>query len=113
MKTLLLSSVLAKAAGSDDESSSFKALSTVSAIGAGIATRSIIKKLWTKRTGTEPPADPADPSVGWQEALSWAAAAGVAVGVGRVVGRRVAADVWERTTGDDAPATRDLAVEQD
>lgn len=113
MKTLLLSTVLAKAVGSGDESSGFKALSTTSAIGAGIATRALIKKLWTKRTGTEPPSDPADPSVGWREALSWAAAAGVAVGVGRVVGRRVAADVWERATDEPAPATRDLAVDDE
>lgn len=113
VKTLLLSTALAKATGSDDDSSGFKALSTASAIGAGIATRAVLKKVWAKRTGTEPPADPADPSVGWREALSWAASAGVAVGVGRVVGRRLAASAWERTTGDTAPATRDLAVDDE
>lgn len=78
----------------DDQDTTYSALSTAAAIGAGIATRSLLKRVWTDATGEEPPNNPADPSVSWAEALTWAAAAGVAVGVGRVVGRRLAAGAY-------------------
>ena len=89
----------------DQDSSTYRTLSTAAAIGAGIATRSVLKRVWTDTTGEEPPNDPADPSVAWPEALTWAAAAGVAVGVGRVVGRRLAAGAYEKASGNQVTAT--------
>ncbi len=78
-----------------DRGTAYRALSTMAAIGAGILTRKLLSRLWADVTGEEPPDNPADPSVGWRAALTWAAATGVAVGVGRVVGRRLAAGAWE------------------
>lgn len=90
---------------SDDQDSTYRALSTTAAIGAGIVTRSLLKRVWTDTTGEQPPNDPSDPSVAWSEALTWAAAAGVAVGVGRVVGRRLAAGAYQKVSGKQASAT--------
>lgn len=110
MKKLLIALGLAKVGTSDDDQgSAYGAMSTVAAIGAGIATRKVITSLWTRTTGNEPPNDPADPTVAWKEALAWAAATGVGVGVARVVGRRVAADVWEKRSGKPAPAERETS----
>ena len=69
---------------------------TAAAIGAGVATRTLITKAWTASTGEEPPNDPTAPGVSWQQALTWAAATGVGVGVGRVVGRRFAAKAFDK-----------------
>ena len=88
----------------DDQDTAYSALSTVAAIGAGIATRKVLTRMWTDATGREPPNDPTDPGVGWREALSWAASAGVAVGVGRVVGRRLAAGAYEKASGKQVTA---------
>lgn len=83
----------------DDHGTAFRALSTAAAIGAGIVTRNVLARVWSNATGEEPPNNPADPSVGWQQALTWAAATGVAVGVGRVVGRRLAAGAYTKAVG--------------
>ena len=88
----------------DDQDSTHRTMSTAAAIGAGIVTRNVLKRVWTDTTGQEPPNDPSDPSVGWPEALTWAAAAGVAVGVGRVVGRRLAASAYQKVSGEQAAA---------
>lgn len=88
-----------------DTDTLYSALSTVAAIGAGVLTRNLMTRVWTDTTGQEPPRDPSDPAVGWQEALTWAAAAGVAVGVGRVVGRRLAAGAYEKASGKQVTAT--------
>lgn len=69
--------------------------SALAAVAAGVVTRKLLTSVWTSVTGREPPKNPADPAVDWQEALTWAAATGVGVGVGRVVARRVAADVFD------------------
>ena len=61
---------------------------TAAAIGAGVATRKVCKKLWTKWRGEEPPVNPADSQVSWSDALIWAASVGAAVGVARVLSRR-------------------------
>ena len=104
MNPLLLTAGTALLSSKDGtKDTAFNALSTISAIGAGILTRSLVTKAWTKKTGQEPPNDPTAEDVSWKDAVSWAAAAGVAVGVGRVVGRRLAADIWARGTDEDDP----------
>lgn len=88
----------------DEQGTAYRAVSTAAAIGAGVLVRSLVKRVWTNATGAEPPNDPADPTVGWREALSWAVATGVAVGVGRVVGRRLAGGAWVKASGKPAPS---------
>lgn len=66
---------------------------TVAAIGAAVATRSLMKSLFQRITGREAPEDPSDASVDWSEAITWTVAASVGAGMARLVGRRVTAKV--------------------
>ena len=72
-------------------------------IATGVVTRKIsmvlLDKIWRKTKKTEPPADPASPGTPWAEALAWAAASGVAVGVARLVTTKGAATAKLKLTG--------------
>ena len=72
-------------------------------IVTGVVTRKISMKaldqVWRKAKKTEPPADPASPGTPWAEALTWAAASGVAVGVSRLVATKAAATAKMKLTG--------------
>lgn len=77
--------------------------STLAGVGAGIATRKLITRAWTARTGQPPPSNPADPSVAWPQALAWSAGLGVGVGVARTLAQRGAARAWVQATGTTPP----------
>ena len=72
-------------------------------IATGVVTRKIsmavLDKVWRKTKKTEPPSDPASPGTPWTEALIWAAASGVAVGVSRLVTTKGAATAKMKLTG--------------
>ena len=72
-------------------------------IATGIVVRKIsmqvLDKVWRKTKRTEPPADPASPGTPWLEALTWAAASGVAVGVSRLVTTKGVATAKMKLTG--------------
>ena len=105
MQKLLLTTAFAALTQSDTVRDTAQSVATtVAAIGAGVATRSLLTKAWEQATGEEPPNDPTDPGVTWQQAVTWAAAAGVGVGVGRVVGRRLAAGAFEKSNHKQASA---------
>ena len=61
-------------------------------IGTGIVVRKVTDKAlsgaWRKTKHSEPPADPGAPGTPWAEALSWAAASGVAMSVARLLATR-------------------------
>ena len=67
-------------------------------IAGGLIARQAMTEIWerssTKRA--DPPLTPGDPGVGWRPALTWAVASGVAAGLGRLAGRRMAAGAVER-----------------
>ena len=73
----------------------------------GIATGVVVRKVsdkalsavWKKTKHTEPPADPASPGTPWSEALSWAAASGVAMAVARLLATRGTATAKMKMTG--------------
>jgi hypothetical protein len=72
-------------------------------IVTGIVVRKVsmqlLDKVWRKTKRTEPPADPASPGTPWLEALLWAAASGIAVGVGRLVTTKGVATAKQKLTG--------------
>lgn len=72
----------------------------LSAFAAGVVTRKVLELTWTKTTGNKPPESPESPDVALREAILWAVATGVAVGVARLVVTREAAKAWRRATGD-------------
>ena len=72
-------------------------------IATGIVVRKVsmqlLDKVWRKTKHTEPPADPASPGTPWLEALTWAAASGVAVGVSRLITTKGVATAKLKLTG--------------
>jgi hypothetical protein len=57
-------------------------------VAAGTLVRSALGKLWERGAKRPPPRNPAAHGVSWGEALAWASAVGVAVGITRVITRR-------------------------
>lgn len=72
-------------------------------IGTGIAVRKIsekgLAKLWQRTKHSDPPADPASPGTPWPEALAYAVASGVVIGVARLVATKGAATAKVKLTG--------------
>ena len=77
--------------------------SKVVGIGTGIVARKVSDKAltaaWRKTKNAEPPADPAAPGTPWADALSWAAASGVAMAVARLLATRGTATAKMKVTG--------------
>lgn len=65
-------------------------LTTGAVIGAGVGARKLTEKLWKRATGGEPPKDPTDSDTKWSEAIAWTLVVAVAVGLARLVARRLA-----------------------
>jgi hypothetical protein len=72
-------------------------------IGTGIAVRKVsekvLAKVWMRTKHSAPPADPASPGTPWPEALSYAVASGVAIGVARLIATKGAATAKVKLTG--------------
>ncbi len=81
--------------------------------GAGVAaaalTRKALTAAWRGTKHADPPANPANPSTSWGEAIGWATATGVALGVARLVAQRGAAAGWEKATGELPPGLEKVA----
>jgi uncharacterized protein (DUF2236 family) len=76
-------------------------MSALAAVAATILARASLGRLW-RVTGHEPSESPFEASL--PEALTWAAAAGAAVGVARVLAKRATAAGFERVTGESPEA---------
>jgi hypothetical protein len=72
-------------------------------IGAGVmatkVARTVLDKGWEKTKGGEPPRNPAVPGVQWSEAITWAVASGVAVGLAKLLATKGTANAWTKATG--------------
>ena len=95
--------LLARSDADDGRQTMWNVWSTLAGVGAGMLTRTLITRAWTSRTGTAPPANPADPAVTWGQALGWSVGLGVGVGVARTVAQRGAARAWTQATGTPPP----------
>lgn len=67
------------------------AVSGLSAAAAAFGTRSLLRRVWNKTTGEDPPMNPADSNTAWTEAVVWTIAASVVAGLSRLTARRTAA----------------------
>ena len=80
-------------------SKAYSAFGLAATIGAGILARKVMTATWKVSTGKQPPSNPEHPDVSFGEAVAWAAASGVAVGLARMLASRKAADYYRRSTG--------------
>jgi hypothetical protein len=67
-----------------------------------IVAQKAVRGAWKLATGDEPP-DPNDPATPLSEALTWALAGGIGIGVTQMLVNRFAANHWERLMGIPAP----------
>lgn len=66
---------------------------------ATIVARKAMNTSWKVATGRKPPVNAAHPDVSMGEAVAWATASGVAIGLARMLASRKAADYYRRSTG--------------
>src|SRR3954468_11524282 len=88
----------------------WRVLGLVSGLAAAAVTRKVLETAWRKTRGGEPPRNPAPPGTTWTEAVSWAAASGLAVAVARLVSARGAAATWHKATGTLPPGVEEVGA---
>lgn len=69
---------------------------TGTAVLTGVAARQSIKKAFSQNL-FEPPVNPDQADIEWRQALVWGAASGMAVGMARIVGWKMASAGMRRT----------------
>jgi hypothetical protein len=79
-------------------------------LGATMAARKAMTATWKLSTGKQPPSNPEHPDVSMGEAVAWAMASGVAVGLARMLATRKAADYSRRSTGHLPANLQDVKV---
>jgi Protein of unknown function (DUF4235) len=80
----------------------WRLVSTGSGMLCGLLARKLLRAGYSAIRGDAAAASPFDPTnsrFSWPDALLWAAAAGVGLGVARVVSARLAIFGWEAATG--------------
>jgi len=84
----------------------WKVVSTVTGMVAALLARKVIRAAYrvvSNETDPATPFDPADARFSWADALLWAAAAGIGLGIAKVVSARVASLGWKVATGTPPP----------
>ncbi len=84
----------------------WKLVSTGSGLLCGLLARKLLRAGYVavrKDAAVASPFDPTNARFSWPNALLWAAAAGVGLGIARVVSARVAVIGWEAATGTAPP----------
>ena len=91
-------------------SKAYTLLGLAATVAATIAARKAMTATWKLSTGKQPPSNPEHPDVSMGEALAWAVASGVAVGVARMLATRKAAEYYRRSTGHLPSNLEDVTV---
>ena len=89
-----------------DEDQVWNGVASGAAIGAVMATKPLVERVWKLVARREAPGNPAHRDVSWGEALAWALLTGALVGVIRLLAQRAAASAWATATGDYPEALR-------
>ncbi len=69
----------------------------------GLVTQRALEAMWKVLRGSTPPKVAADRRSSWADALSWAVATGIGVGVARLLALRSAAVLWEAAVHEPPP----------
>ena len=88
----------------------WKVVGVLTGLIATMVTRKVLDKTWAKTKGGDPPRNPAVRSTTWIEALTWAAASGIAVAIARLLTARGAAAAWEKSTGQLPPGVEEVGA---
>lgn len=80
--------------------STWEMIGTGAAAVAAVTARRTLTAGWEKGTGTKPPANPADPTTEWRQAVLWAVLTGAVIGLVRMLATRQAAVLAKRYSGD-------------
>lgn len=89
--------------GQTMEKSMWKLVTMGTAVLAGVMVRRLLVMSWRRTKHADPPSDPFQPGSSMAEAMSWAAATGVGVGIARVMAARGTARGWEKAMGAPPP----------
>ncbi len=81
----------------------WKVVGVATGLAAAKATRKALDVGWSKTRGGEPPRNPASRETDWSEAVAWAVASGIALGLARLLAARGTAKLWEKATGSLPP----------
>jgi hypothetical protein len=84
----------------------WRVVSTLTGMVAALLARKLIRAAYRVIGNDTDPATPFDPTsarFSWPDALLWAAAAGIGLGIAKVVSARVARLGWEAATGTPPP----------
>jgi len=97
--------------GQTMEKTAWKALGLLATVVSGLVARKALVALWRAvRHGQDPPANPASRSTTWGEAIGFAVASGVLVGVARLIAARGAAAGWQKVLGTLPPDMEDVSA---
>ena len=81
----------------------WKVVGVATGLVAAKATRKALDVGWSKTRGGEPPRNPASRETDWSEAIAWAVASGIALGLARLLAARGTAKLWEKAIGSLPP----------
>jgi len=84
----------------------WKIVSTVSAMAGALAARKLLELGWNavrKDGGSKATLDPADRRFSRKDAVLWAITVGIGVGIARIISTRLAVIGWEAATGTHPP----------
>jgi len=70
---------------------------------SGLVTQRVLEVIWKALRGSTPPKVAADRRASWADALSWAVATGIGVGVARLLALRSASALWEAAVHEPPP----------
>lgn len=87
----------------------YKLLGILGGVVAAKMARVVVEKIWAAtHDGAEPPRNPAVPGTGWNDAVMWAVASGIAAGIARLLATKGAASVWAKGTGHLPPGLEEV-----
>jgi hypothetical protein len=81
----------------------WRVLGLGSAMVSTVITRKVMTAVWKKVRKSDPPVNPQSPDTTWSEAVGWAVATGIGMGVARLIAQRNMAKVWVKATGSLPP----------
>lgn len=88
----------------------WKVVGLATGLVAAKTARSVMEAGYRRTRGGEPPRNPASRETDWAEAVTWAVASGIALGLAKLLAARGTASVWEKATGSLPPGLEEVGA---